>query len=83
AKTHLIIRGDPALPQSKFFTDLPELKKGDEFYIELNGKTLAYQVDQIKTVERTDTKELHIESGQDVVTLLTSTPYMIKSHRIL
>ena len=37
--------------------DLPELKKGDEFYIEVNGKTLAYQVDQIKTVEPTDTKD--------------------------
>ena len=62
---------------------MPELKKGDEFYIEVNGKTLAYQVDQIKTVEPTDTKDLHIESGQDLVTLLTCTPYMINSHRLL
>ena len=36
-----------------------------------------------KTVEPTDTKDLHIESGQDLVTLLTCTPYMINSHRLL
>ena len=37
--------------QAKLFTDLPELK-GDEFYIEVNGKTLAYQVDQIKPLNQ-------------------------------
>ncbi len=83
ANTHAVISGHRGLPQAKLFTDLPELKKGDEFYIEVNGKTLAYQVDQIKTVEPTDTKDLHIESGQDLVTLLTCTPYMINSHRLL
>lgn len=41
------------------------------------------QVDQIKTVEPTDTKDLRIEKGQDFVTLLTCTPYMVNSHRLL
>ena len=71
------------LPQAKLFTDLPKLTLGDSFYIEINGRTLAYQVDQIKTVEPTDTKDLRIEKGQDFVTLLTCTPYMVNSHRLL
>ena len=33
ANTHAVISGHRGLPQAKLFTDLPELKKGDEFYI--------------------------------------------------
>ena len=58
-------------------------KEGGNPGIEINGQTLAYQVDQIKTVEPTDTKDLRIEKGKDFVTLLTCTPYMINSHRLL
>ncbi|OTN94958.1 class C sortase [Enterococcus faecium] len=81
--THAVISSHRGLPQAKLFTDLPKLTLGDSFYIEINGQTLAYQVDQIKTVEPTDTKDLSIEKGKDFVTLLTCTPYMINSHRLL
>ncbi|MBW4156029.1 class C sortase [Enterococcus faecium] len=80
---HAVISSHRGLPQAKLFTDLPKLTLGDSFYIEINGRTLAYQVDQIKTVEPTDTKDLRIEKGQDFVTLLTCTPYMVNSHRLL
>lgn len=81
--THAVISSHRGLPQAKLFTDLPKLTLDDSFYIEINGRTLAYQVDQIKTVEPTDTKDLRIEKGQDFVTLLTCTPYMVNSHRLL
>ncbi|MRI46662.1 class C sortase [Enterococcus faecium] len=81
--THAVISSHRGLPQAKLFTDLPKLTLGDSFYIEINGRTLAYQVDQIKTVEPTDTKDLRIEKGQDFVTLLTCAPYMVNSHRLL
>ncbi|OTN94487.1 srtC [Enterococcus faecium] len=81
--THAVISGHRGLPQVKLFTDLPELQEGDEFYLEVYGETLVYQVDQIKTVVPTDTQDLQIESGKDLVTLLTCTPYMINSHRLL
>ncbi len=81
--THAVISSHRGLPRAKLFTDLPKLTLGDSFYIEINGRTLAYQVDQIKTVEPTDTKDLRIEKGQDFVTLLTCTPYMVNSHRLL
>lgn len=51
--------------------------------IEINKSIHAYQVDQIKTVEPTDTDDLRIEPDKDLVTLLTCTPYMINSHRLL
>ncbi|WP_444810947.1 sortase, partial [Streptococcus canis] len=43
----------------------------------------AYQVDQIKVVEPTEFSDLLIVPGHDYVTLLTCTPYMINTHRLL
>lgn len=83
ANTHAVISGHRGLPEAKLFTDLPELKMGNKFYIHINKQIHAYQVDQIKVVEPTNTDYLHIEQGQDLVTLLTCTPYMINSHRLL
>lgn len=81
--THSVISAHRGLPEAKLFTDLPELALGDEFFIEINGETLAHEVDQIKTIEPTETGDLQIEAGQDLVTLLTCTPYMINTHRLL
>lgn len=81
--THSVISAHRGLPEAKLFTDLPELTEGDHFYIEINNETLAYEVDQIKEIEPTVTENLQIEQGQDLVTLLTCTPYMINTHRLL
>lgn len=81
--THAVITGHRGLPQAKLFTDLPDLVKGDVFYIEIGNDTLAYKVDQIKVIVPTETQDLLIEKEQDLVTLLTCTPYMVNSHRVL
>lgn len=81
--THSVISAHRGLPEAKLFTDLPELVEGDHFYIEINDETLAYEVDQIKTIEPTETEDLQIFEGQDLITLLTCTPYMINTHRLL
>ncbi|WP_368251896.1 class C sortase [Enterococcus sp. 2201sp1_2201st1_B8_2201SCRN_220225] len=81
--THSVISAHRGLPEAKLFTDLPELETGDHFYIEINNETLAYEVDQIKTIEPTETEDLQIVEGQDLITLMTCTPYMINTHRLL
>lgn len=82
--THSVISGHRGLTEAKLFTDLPDLVKGDHFYIELGEAEIhAYQVDDIKVVEPTDVSSLQIEQGQDYITLVTCTPYMINSHRLL
>lgn len=81
--THSVISGHRGLPEAKLFTDLPDLKEGDHFYIEINNETHVYEIDQLKVIEPTETEDLHIEAGKDLVTLLTCTPYMINSHRLL
>lgn len=81
--THTVLTGHRGLPTAKLFTDLDKLEVGDKFYIKNIGGTIAYEVDQIKVVEPTDLTELAIIPGHDYCTLLTCTPYMINSHRLL
>lgn len=81
--THSVITGHRGLPSAELFTELDELEIGDKFYIEYIGGTLAYEVDQIIVVEPTDFSQITIEEGKDYMTLLTCTPYMVNSHRLL
>lgn len=81
--THAVLSSHRGLPKAKLFTDLDQLEKNDLFFIESQNRKLAYQVDQIKIIEPTDLDDLMIEKGQDLVTLLTCTPYMVNSHRLL
>lgn len=83
ASTHSVISAHRGLSNAKFFTDLPELVAGDLFYIEIGGNTFAYKVVKTQVVAPQDTDQLQIEPGKDLVTLLTCTPYMVNSHRLL
>ena len=83
ASTHAALSGHRGLPTAKLFTDLNLMKKGDKFYITILKDTYAYQVDKITTVLPTDTKQLAIEPGKDLVTLITCTPYAVNTHRLL
>lgn len=81
--THSVLTGHTGLSSAKLFTDLTEMKKGDLFFINVLGQTLAYKVDQISVVRPEDTRKLQIVDGKDYVTLVTCTPYGINNHRLL
>ena len=81
--THCVISGHRGLPSAKLFTDLDKLVEGDIFMIRVLDEVLTYEVDRIRIVEPTDTKDLHIVQGEDLCTLLTCTPYGVNSHRML
>lgn len=81
--THAVISAHRGLPSAALFTDLDKLTEGDHFLLSVLDETLCYQVDQITVVEPTDTSTLVAEEGQDLVTLLTCTPYGVNSHRLL
>ncbi|MGT2799815.1 class C sortase [Streptococcus marmotae] len=83
ASTHSVLTAHRGLPTARLFTDLDKVKKGDLFYVRNIKETLAYRVVAIKVVEPSDLKSIAIEEGKDYVTLLTCTPYMINSHRLL
>ena len=80
---HAVLTGHRGLPSAELFTRLDELEPGDQFYLHVLDATLAYQVDQILTVEPQELETLVAETGQDYVTLVTCTPYGINTHRML
>lgn len=80
---HAVLTGHRGLPSAELFTRLDELEPGDQFYLHVLDATLAYQVDQILTVEPQELETLVAEPGQDYVTLVTCTPYGINTHRML
>lgn len=81
--THAVLAAHSGLPSARLFTDLDQMKKGDIFLLHVLGKTLAYKVDQIRTVRPSETESLNIIKGEDHVTLLTCTPYGVNTHRLL
>ena len=83
AGTHAVISAHTGLASRKYFTDLTELKEGDEFSIHILGQNLTYRVDQIKVVLPEESSDLQIVSGEDYVTLLTCTPFGVNDHRLL
>lgn len=83
AGTHSVISAHRGLPERELFTNLPKLNNGDLFLLEVLGETLAYEVISSEVVEPNETSSLKIIDDQDLVTLVTCTPYMINSHRLL
>lgn len=81
--THSVLSAHRGLPTARLFTDLDKLERGDIFYITNIEQKLAYKVDRISVVEPNDFSKIQVEKGKDYVTLLTCTPYMINSHRLL
>ena len=81
--THTILTAHSGMASQKMFSDLPQLQKGNLFYLDVLGERLAYQVDQIKTELPYDTAYLGIEEGKDLCTLVTCTPFGINTHRLL
>lgn len=81
--THSVITGHSGLSDKRIFTDLSKLKNGDIFYIEVFGEKLAYRIETFRTVLPTQLNSLKIIDNQDLVTLITCTPYMVNTHRLL
>ncbi|MDO4429461.1 MAG: class C sortase [Atopobiaceae bacterium] len=81
--THSVIAGHTGLPSAKIFDRLEELSEGDLFVIRVLGEDHAYRVSSTETVLPDETESLAITEGEDLVTLVTCTPYGANTHRLL
>lgn len=81
--SHAALSAHSGMASQRMFSDLDQLNIGDIFYVRVLGETLAYQVDQVKTVLPYEVEDLTIIEGEDLCTLITCTPYGINSHRLL
>ena len=87
--THAVLAAHSGRADSKMFTDLDQVKEGDLVYLYVLNKTLTYEVDKITVTTPDDTDAIQIIDGEDLLTLLTCTPYgtntlrlLVRGHRI-
>ena len=81
--THCVLTGHTGFPSAKLFTDLDQMQKKDIFFLKILDKIMAYKVIEIQVVEPSNISWAGIKEGEDLVTLLTCTPYGINSHRLI
>lgn len=81
--THCVLSGHRGLPSARLFTDLDQMEEGDVFVLNVLGRKLAYEVEQIKVVLPDEMSDLEIVQEKDLCTLVTCTPYGINTHRLL
>lgn len=81
--TRAVLSAHRGLPNSKLFTRLDEMEKGDLFFIRVLDDTLAYEVVDVDVIDPDDVEKLSILPERDLVTLLTCTPYGINTHRLI
>lgn len=81
--THCVLTGHRGLPRAKLFVRLDELKEGDFFFLESCGNKLSYQVKEIEVIAPQEVEKLKISPGQDLVSLVTCTPYGINTKRLV
>ena len=81
--THSVITGHTGVADKALFTRLTELRKGDVFYVRVAAQTLAYKVERIRKVDPDDLRDVRIQPGRDLVTLVTCTPIFLNTYRLL
>lgn len=81
--THAVLTGHSALGTATLFDNLPQLREGDIFSVDVGNETLAYRVRGTRVVLPNQTDTLGAEDGKDLITLITCTPYGVNTHRLL
>lgn len=81
--THACISAHSGYPSQKFFDDIDELNEDDLIYIQILNRRICYKVYGKEVIEPSDTSKLGVETGKDLLTLITCYPYGINSHRLL
>lgn len=81
--THSVLTGHTGLADATLFDHLIDVAVGDPIYIQVAGQKLKYQVYTTEVVLPDQVESLRPQAGQDLLTLITCTPYGINSHRLM
>lgn len=81
--THAVLLGHRGLPSARLFNDIDQLVRGDYFEIHVLDEVLTYEVYKVEIVLPQELSKLRIVDGEDIVTLVTCTPYGVNTHRLL
>lgn len=81
--SHSVLTGYTGLAGARMFKGLAKLSEGDEFYLHILNRTLAYRVSRIRTALPGDAGDLQREPGIDQCTLIACHPSGNNSSRLL
>lgn len=81
--SHSVLTAHSGLRNATLFDNLGELEVGDAIYVGVSGERLKYQVYDTEVVLPHETESLQQVSGEDLMTLITCTPYGVNTHRLL
>ena len=63
--------------------EMEELEKGDCFTLYVEERELVYEVCGIQVIRPSETEVFRVQEGNDLVSLVTCTPYGINTHRLV
>lgn len=78
-----VIAGHRGYATQRMFQYLDRLEPGDKIYITTFGKVLTYEVYDNQVIWPSESGKLAAIEGEDILTLLTCTPYLINTERLL
>lgn len=84
--TMAAITGHSGLANRIFFDNIKFLKKGDKIHLETLGKNMTYEVTKKKVIDPNKAgveKNFYVNKGKDEIVLMTCTPVLVNSHRLL
>ena len=80
---HTVLSGHSGLPSAKLFTNIDQLVVGDTFTVHVLNEDYKFEVESTEVVLPEEIENLHIDSGRDLCTLTTCTPYGVNTHRLV
>ncbi len=84
AGTHAAITAHSGMVTASMFDHLDDVALGDHIYVGVLGQTLAYTVtERVVDTPRHGRARIQPQTGKDLLTLITCTPYGINTHRLL
>lgn len=81
--TNSVIAAHRGYGKAELFRHIEKLEKGDKIYIQNIREQLEYEVYEIKLVTPDDVRELAIQEGKDIITLITCHPYRVNTQRYI
>ncbi|MEE8704904.1 MAG: class C sortase [Olsenella sp.] len=81
--THCVITAHSGMRNLRMFDDIRQLVPGDLVLLHTMGDTYAYRVTSSEVVWPDEVSSLGITPGEDLLTLVTCTPYGVNDHRLL
>lgn len=81
--TNSVIAAHRGYGKAVLFRHIDKLEYGDEIYIQNFKEELVYKVYEIKLISPDDTRELMIQPGEDIITLITCHPYRVNTQRYI